>query len=98
MKPDANGELQREVKKRVRRIERAQRERDSLLAQTTFLGSIAGLFVVPIVGGAYLGRWLDGLQQGYSVRWTVSLIVLGVAIGAVNVYLYLKKNDGPWTR
>jgi ATP synthase protein I len=93
MKPDANGELRREVKKRVHRIERAQRERDSLLAQTTCLGSIAGLFVVPIVGGAYLGRWLDGLQQGYSVRWTVSLIVLGVVIGAVNVYLYLKKND-----
>jgi ATP synthase protein I len=48
------------------------------------------LFVVPIVGGAYLGRWLDSLAAGYSVRWTVSLIVLGIALGAYNAYLFMK--------
>jgi ATP synthase protein I len=90
---DPNEHLRREVKKRVLRMERAERERSSLLAQSVFLGSIAGLFVVPVVAGAYLGHWLDELQHGYSVRWTVSLILVGVFIGGVNVYLYLKNND-----
>jgi ATP synthase protein I len=90
---DPNEHLRREVKKRVLRMERAERERSSLLAQSVFLGSIAGLFVVPVVAGAYLGHWLDKLQHGYSVRWTVSLILVGVFIGGVNVYLYLKNND-----
>jgi len=31
------------------------------------------------------------LFAGYSIRFTVSLIVLGVAIGAVNVYLFVRE-------
>lgn len=53
-------------------------------------GTLGLLFVVPIVAGAYLGRWLDSLIEGYSVRWTMSLIVLGIALGAYNAYRFLK--------
>lgn len=53
-------------------------------------GTLGLLFVVPIVAGAYLGRWLDTLAPGYSVRWTVSLIVLGIAVGGYNVFRFLK--------
>ncbi|MCO5105578.1 MAG: AtpZ/AtpI family protein [Burkholderiaceae bacterium] len=82
--------LAREVDTRVRRIRKAERDRGDLLAQSVFLGTVAGLFVVPIVGGAYLGRWLDTRLPGYSVHWTVSMIFAGVAVGAVNVYLFLR--------
>lgn len=68
----------------------AERERPTLIAQTAYLGSLALLFVVPVVGGAYLGHWIDGMMAGYSVRWTVSLIVLGICIGAANVYLFIR--------
>jgi len=61
-----------------------------LVAHTVYLGSLALLMVMPVIGGAYLGRWIDGLFAGYSVRWTVSLIVLGVLIGIINVYLFIK--------
>jgi ATP synthase protein I len=47
--------------------------------------------VLPVVGGAYLGQWLDSLLAGYSIRWTVSLILLGVFLGAVNVYLFIRE-------
>jgi len=53
-------------------------------------GTLGLLFVVPIVAGAYLGRWLDGLFVGYSVRWTVNLILLGIAVGAYNVWHFLR--------
>ncbi|MGJ0517139.1 MAG: AtpZ/AtpI family protein [Methylomicrobium sp.] len=53
-------------------------------------GTLGLLFVVPIVAGAYLGRWLDTLASGYSVRWTVSLIVLGIAVGGYNVFRFLR--------
>ena len=81
------------VQKDVDRIEKGERERRSMLGYTVFMGTIAGLFVLPVVGGAYLGRWLDGMASGYSVRWTVSLILLGVVIGAVNVYRYLEDHQ-----
>lgn len=89
----ANGRLRDEVDRRVRRIERAERERSSLLAQSVYMGTIAGLFVVPVIVGAYLGSWLDGAIEGYSVRWTIGLILLGVIVGAVNVWLFVRERQ-----
>ncbi|WP_174875880.1 AtpZ/AtpI family protein [Vogesella oryzae] len=68
-----------------------ERNRRSLLAQTVFLGSLSILFVVPLLAGAYLGHWLDSQHAGYSVRWTVNLIILGLALGIFNVYLFIRK-------
>ena len=39
----------------------------------------------------YMGRWLDGLVEGYSVRWTLSMLFLGIIIGAANVYLFIRE-------
>ena len=76
----------------VARLKRAEREARSLLAQTVYLGTLSVLFLLPLIGGAYLGRWLDGLNEGYSVRWTINLIVLGLALGVLNVYLFVRKH------
>ena len=89
---DDHASLKEAVDKRVDRIKRAQKERTTLLAQSAYLGTAGILFVLPIVAGAYLGRWLDGLGTGYSARWTVSLIVLGIAVGVVNVYLFFRES------
>jgi ATP synthase protein I len=57
------------------------------------MGGTAGLLlVVPLVLGAYLGRWLDEQAEGYSVRWTVNLMLLGLGIGIYNVYLFFKEH------
>jgi ATP synthase protein I len=49
------------------------------------------MFVLPVIGGAYLGHWLDNRFTEYSISWTISLILLGVIIGAINVYLFIKE-------
>ena len=92
--PEKDGELQQAVARESGRMQRAERERSHLIAQTVYLGSLALLFVIPVVGGAYLGRWIDSLFSGYSIRFTVSLIVLGVALGALNVYLFVRERRG----
>lgn len=84
-------ELRKKLERQARRMKQADRERPTLLAQTVYVGTLGLLFVLPAVAGAYLGRWLDGLLEGYSLRWTLSLIVVGVAVGAVNVYLFIKE-------
>lgn len=73
------------------RLKAAERNRRSLLAQTVFLGSLSVLFIVPLLAGAYLGRWLDSLGDGYTVRWTINLLILGLALGIFNVYLFIRK-------
>lgn len=84
-------DLPQQVERQARRMRKAERERPTLIGQTVYLGTLGLVFVLPIVGGAYLGRWLDGLAEGYSVRWTTSCILLGVFVGMLNVYFLLKE-------
>ena len=86
-----NDKLKQKIERQAQRMRQAEKERPTLLAQTVFVGTLGLLFTLPVVGGAYLGRWLDGLLEGYSMRWTLSLIVAGIAIGAVNVYLFVRE-------
>ncbi|MGC8503385.1 MAG: AtpZ/AtpI family protein [Acidithiobacillus sp.] len=84
---DISKRLKQSIDRQVRRLDKPRR---SLFAQTVYLGTLGLVMVLPVVAGAYLGLWLDSLAGGYSMRWTLSLIVLGVVIGAVNVYLLIK--------
>lgn len=73
-------------------MKRAERDRPTLMGHTVYIGTLGLLIVLPVLGGAYLGSWLDGFAEQYSVRWTVSLIVLGVCIGALNAYLFIRNS------
>ena len=86
----AHETLEERVKKQAQRIQQAEKDKRTVLGQTVYLGTLGLMFVLPVVGGAYLGQWLDSLSIGYEVHWTVSLIVLGVAVGGVNVYLFVR--------
>ena len=89
--PSDREKLERQIEKQVERMERADKDRPTLLAQTTYIGVLGLLFVLPVIGGAYLGRWLDSLLQGYSMRWTLSMLFLGVVVGAANVYFFVRE-------
>jgi len=84
-------ELRKQVERQAKRMEKAERDRPTLIGQTVYIGTLGLLFVLPMVGGAYLGYWLDNQATGYSVRWTVSLLLLGIVIGALNVYLFIRE-------
>jgi ATP synthase protein I len=84
-------QLRKRVEQQARRMKRAEEERPTLIAQTVYIGTLGLVFVLPVVAGAYLGHWLDGLAEGYSIRWTLSLILLGLIVGGVNVYLFIRE-------
>jgi len=88
---DDKQHLQDRIDEQVKRLKKAERERPTLLAQTTYIGTLGLLLVLPVIAGAYVGRWLDEMLPGYSLRWTLSMIFLGLVVGGVNVYLYVKE-------
>lgn len=88
---ESHEKLEVQVDKAAQRLERAEKERSTVLAQTAYIGVLGLLFVLPVIGGAYLGRWIDSLFEGYSMRWTLSLIFLGIVVGAVNVYYFVRE-------
>ena len=84
-------DLRKQAERQAQRMKKAERERPTLLGQTVYIGTLGLLFVLPMVGGAYLGLWLDGLVAGYSTLWSMSFLFIGVIVGAINVYLFIKE-------
>jgi ATP synthase protein I len=83
--------LHEQVKSDIRRKTNALKNRHQVLAQTIFLGTLGLVMILPIIGGAYLGRWLDQKFVDNTVNWTVSLLIIGVLIGAINAYLLIRE-------
>ncbi|CAA9891560.1 putative F0F1-ATPase subunit [Candidatus Methylobacter favarea] len=82
--------LKIKIKSQITRIKKAEHDRPNLLSQTIYIGTLGLVMVLPIIAGAYLGSWLDGMMAGYSMHWTLSLLLTGVVIGILNVYFLIK--------
>lgn len=82
--------LVEETGRDIRRLEERERRPAGFVGILFYGGTLGLLLVVPIVAGAYLGRWLDSLAAGYSVRWTVSLIILGIVVGIYNAVRFIR--------
>lgn len=85
-----SAKLKDRIENQVKRIKQAQRDKPTLVSQTAYITTLGLVMVLPIVGGAYLGNWLDSLIEGYSIRWTITLLFGGVVLGFSNVYFLIK--------
>lgn len=56
------------------------------------MGLIGWSVVVPTLLGAALGLWLDGHYPGRH-PWTLALLVAGLAIGCLNAWRWVAKED-----
>lgn len=82
--------LKKKIEKQVNRIKKAEHDRPNLLPQTVYLSTMVLVMLLPIIAGAYLGHWLDSMMEGFSMRWTLSMLLLGIVIGFFNVYFLIK--------
>jgi ATP synthase protein I len=85
--------LSQEVGAKADRKLRAQRH----VTQTVWFGlGMMGLIgwsvVVPTLLGAALGLWLDRRYPG-GRSWTLALLVAGLAIGCLNAWHWVSKED-----
>ena len=82
--------LKTKIENQVIRMKKAEHDRPNLLSHTIYIGTLGLVMVLPVIAGAYLGSWLDGMMAGYSMRWTLSLLLTGVVIGILNVYFLIR--------
>ncbi len=87
----SGGPLRERVDRQAVRLTEARKARNTILSQTMFLGTLGLTFVLPVIVGAYVGLWLDRLSKGFSIQWTLTCILLGVAFGSINVYLLIRR-------
>jgi len=91
MEPNKKDDLKESLQSSISKLEQAKKDKKTILSQTIYLGTIGVMFILPIIFGAYLGVWLDNKLKGFSFSWTISLIFIGILIGAINVYLFIKE-------
>jgi len=82
-----------ETDRDLKRLAERQRKPATLFGMVLYGGTLGLLLAAPIIVGAYLGRWIDSLFAGYSVRWTISFIVLGIVIGTYNVVRFIRSRS-----
>jgi ATP synthase protein I len=84
--------LTEEVEKSAQELARSRGEK-SFWHYTAILGVGGWLFVLPVVAGAYLGRFLDRRVHA-GISWTITCILLGLALGLYNVWDYYQRRSG----
>jgi ATP synthase protein I len=77
--PGPNGDdFVREVGKQADR-RKANRGR-SVWQGISQVGTVGWMVVLPAVGGAFLGRWVDA-RYATGIFWTLSLLTAGLVVG-----------------
>ncbi len=83
-----------EINRRAKRMKAARGHRGpSPLRGIGVFGMIGWSVAVPVVGGTFLGIWLDRVAP-QSFSWTLTLIVGGVLLGGVLAWRWVQKEGG----
>lgn len=53
------------------------------------IGVLGWIIVVPMLLGAFLGRWLDGVRHT-GLFWTAPLLMLGLALGCWSAWKWMR--------
>lgn len=88
-----NIKFSRDIERSAKELMKARKEKRSFWHYASLVGAGGWLFVIPVVGGAYLGRYLDK-KMGSGIILTAALIVIGIAIGVYNIWhFYFRKSE-----
>jgi ATP synthase protein I len=63
----------------------------SVWAGFGFFGLIGWSVVVPTLGGAALGGWLDRSFENSDRSWTLTLLLAGLVLGCLNAWRWVAK-------
>jgi ATP synthase protein I len=80
-------QLKHKIENQVKRIKKAEQDTRPDIPS---IGTLGLVMILPIIAGVYLGHWLDDKVEGYSIHWTLTLLIAGIVIGIFNVYFLIK--------
>jgi ATP synthase protein I len=88
-----NKKFSDDIDKSAKNLLEARKEKKSFWRYAYIIGVGGWLFVIPVVAGAYLGRYIDRKIQG-GISWTITLIIIGIAVGIYNIWQFYIKESG----
>jgi len=92
IKSEKDSTFSREVGAKAARKLKARNSNQGVWFGLGMMGLIGWSVVVPTLGGAALGIWLDNRHPGRH-SWTLMLLVIGLVIGCLNAWHWVDKED-----
>lgn len=91
--PATKSGLARAVGRREQRKLRARKEGGAdFWYWFGMFGMVGWAVALPTLGGIAVGSWLDRVQPG-SHSWTLTFLFLGVALGCLNAWYWVQKEQ-----
>lgn len=87
-----NRKFSKNIEKSAKELVKARKEKTGFWHYASMIGAGGWLFVVPVVAGAYLGRFLDNKMKG-DISWTLTFIILGIGVGIYNIWYFYVRNS-----
>ena len=88
-----NGQFSQDIGKKIRQLMKSRVDKAGFWSYAAAIGGGGWLFVMPVIAGAYLGRYLDKKVPA-GISWTLTFMLLGIAAGAYNIwYFYFRRSD-----
>lgn len=80
-------------RKRQRKLRAARQKDRSLWFGLGTFGVVGWAVAVPTVIGILVGLWLDAHYSGprTSISWTLTFMILGVTLGCVNAWFWVRR-------
>ena len=86
--PSFAGEIEAKAARKIK----ARKSTQGVWFGLGMMGLVGWSVVVPTLLGAALGIWLDNHHPGKH-PWTLSLLVVGLAVGCLNAWHWVAKED-----
>jgi ATP synthase protein I len=88
-----NEEVREEIARKAARKQRSRGERErGIWFGLGMFGLVGWAVAVPTVAGIALGVWIDHHYPG-RVSWTLTLLVVGVALGCWNAWFWVRRES-----
>ncbi len=93
MEPGAKRFRQAAERKRRRKMRAAKQKEHSLWFGLGTFGIVGWSVAIPTVIGIVVGLWLDAQQghSGTSVSWTLTFMIIGVTLGCLNAWFWVRR-------
>ena len=91
-KPTATAFIRQVGAKETRKLKAQRKVTQTVWSGLGMMGLVGWSVAVPTLLGAALGIWLDNRHPG-SHSWTLMLLVIGLAIGCLNAWHWVAKED-----
>jgi ATP synthase protein I len=83
------------VGRKAARKQRARADEDrSIFFWLGMFGMVGWAVAIPTLAGVALGLWLDSAWPAAEASWTLTFLLLGVALGVLNAWYWVKRESG----